>query len=66
MAPETSVPGCQNRLYPLAQTLMTKQTAHRQGIDLARFMDKAAPEAQIQTNHGEPVSSLCQDRHRKA
>lgn len=35
-------------------------------IDLARFMDKAAPEAQIQTDHGEPVSSLCQIRHRQA
>jgi 4a-hydroxytetrahydrobiopterin dehydratase len=35
-------------------------------IDLARAMDKLAPEAEIERNHGEPVSSLCQIRARKA
>ena len=35
-------------------------------IDLARFMDKAAPDAEIQRDHGEPVSCLCEIRRSKA
>ncbi len=38
----------------------------RLDIDLARAMDRAAPEADIQRDHGEPVSSLCEQRSRKA
>ncbi|WP_306680583.1 4a-hydroxytetrahydrobiopterin dehydratase [Pseudogemmobacter lacusdianii] len=32
-------------------------------IDLATFIDKITPQAEVQRNHGEPVSSLCQARY---
>lgn len=35
-------------------------------VDLARAMDKLAPEAEIQRDHGEPVSCLCELHARKA
>lgn len=35
-------------------------------IDLATAMDKMAPEAQIERNHGEPISCLCELRASKA
>ena len=35
-------------------------------IALAGFMDKIAPGAEIQRDHGEPVSCLCELHHRKA
>ena len=35
-------------------------------IDLAKAMDKLAPDAQVERNHGEPVSCLCEIRARKA
>jgi len=35
-------------------------------IDLAKVMDKLAPEAEIVRNHGEPVSCLCELHARKA
>lgn len=35
-------------------------------LDLARVMDKLAPEAEIERNHGEPVSCLCELHARKA
>jgi 4a-hydroxytetrahydrobiopterin dehydratase len=35
-------------------------------IDLARHMDSLAPGAEIQRDHGEPVSCLCELHHRKA
>lgn len=35
-------------------------------IDLATAMDKLAPEAQIERNHGEPISCLCELRASKA
>lgn len=35
-------------------------------IDLARAMDRFAPEAEIERNHGEPVSCLCELHARKA
>ncbi|WP_135449333.1 4a-hydroxytetrahydrobiopterin dehydratase [Tabrizicola caldifontis] len=38
----------------------------RLDIDLARVMDRFAPEAEIQRDHGEPVTSLCQARTRQA
>lgn len=31
--------------------------------DLAAFIDKIARDAQVQRDHGEPVSSLCQERY---
>lgn len=38
----------------------------RLDIDLARAMDRFAPDADIQRDHGEPVTSLCQARTRQA
>ncbi len=35
-------------------------------IDLARAMDKLAPDAEIERNHGEPISCLCEVTARKA
>jgi 4a-hydroxytetrahydrobiopterin dehydratase len=35
-------------------------------IDLARAMDRFAPDADIQRNHGEPVTCLCELHARKA
>jgi 4a-hydroxytetrahydrobiopterin dehydratase len=35
-------------------------------IDLARAMDRFAPEAQIQRDHGEPIACLCELQTRKA
>ena len=35
-------------------------------IDLARAMDRLAPDAEIERNHGEPVSCLCEVHARKA
>ncbi|AZL58978.1 4a-hydroxytetrahydrobiopterin dehydratase [Tabrizicola piscis] len=35
-------------------------------IDLAKAMDKMAPDAEVQRNHGEPVMSLCEIRARTA
>jgi 4a-hydroxytetrahydrobiopterin dehydratase len=31
-------------------------------LDLARRMDKIAPDATIQRDHGQPITCLCQDR----
>ena len=38
----------------------------RLDIDLAKAMDRMAPEAEIQRNHGEPVTCLCEVNARKA
>ncbi|MBL9052321.1 MAG: 4a-hydroxytetrahydrobiopterin dehydratase [Tabrizicola sp.] len=35
-------------------------------IDLAHAMDRLAPDAEIQRNHGEPVSCLCEINAKKA
>jgi 4a-hydroxytetrahydrobiopterin dehydratase len=35
-------------------------------IDLAKAMDRIAGPAEVQSNHGEPVMSLCELRSRKA
>ena len=35
-------------------------------IDLARHLDSLAPGAEIQRDHGEPVSCLCELHHRRA
>ncbi|MEZ5798265.1 MAG: 4a-hydroxytetrahydrobiopterin dehydratase [Paracoccaceae bacterium] len=34
----------------------------RLDIDLAKALDRLAPEAEIQRDHGEPISCLCEDR----
>jgi 4a-hydroxytetrahydrobiopterin dehydratase len=38
----------------------------RLDIDLAKAMDRLAPDAEIERNHGEPVSCLCEVHARKA
>ena len=38
----------------------------RLDIDLAKAMDRMAPEAEIQRNHGEPITCLCEIHARKA
>ena len=38
----------------------------RLDIDLAKAMDRLAPDAEIERNHGEPVSCLCELHARKA
>jgi 4a-hydroxytetrahydrobiopterin dehydratase len=38
----------------------------RLDVDLARALDRLAPEAEIERNHGEPVSCLCELHARKA
>jgi 4a-hydroxytetrahydrobiopterin dehydratase len=35
-------------------------------IDLARHMDAISKGAEVQRDHGEPVSTLCEQRHRQA
>ena len=35
-------------------------------IDLARAMDRLAPDTEIQRNHGEPVTCLCEINAKKA
>jgi 4a-hydroxytetrahydrobiopterin dehydratase len=35
-------------------------------VDLAQAMDRMAPDADIERNHGEPVSCLCELHSRKA
>ncbi|NHB76501.1 4a-hydroxytetrahydrobiopterin dehydratase [Rhodobacter calidifons] len=42
------------------------QGLSRLDIDLAQALDRLAPEADIERNHGEPVSGLCEQRSRMA
>jgi 4a-hydroxytetrahydrobiopterin dehydratase len=42
------------------------QGLSRLDIDLAQALDRLAPEADIERNHGEPVGSLCEQRSRMA
>ncbi len=57
-------PDWSNRYNVVDVTLVTHDCdgLSRLDIDLARAMDKLAPEAEILRDHGEPVTSLCQDR----
>lgn len=56
--------------YNLVDITLTTHDAHgltRADIDLAQTFDRLAGDAEVQRDHGEPVSSLCEIRaHRKA
>lgn len=56
-------------VYNVVDVTLTTHDCHglsQLDIDLAQAMDRLAPEAQIERDHGEPVSSLCELRSRKA
>jgi 4a-hydroxytetrahydrobiopterin dehydratase len=56
-------------VYNLVDVTLTTHDCHGLSaldIDLAKAMDKLAPDAQIERNHGEPISCLCQINARKA
>ena len=56
-------------VYNVVDVTLTTHDCHglsRLDIDLARAMDRFAPEAEIERNHGEPVSCLCELHARKA
>ena len=61
-------PDWTNRYNVVDVTLTTHDCTgiSRLDIDLALKMDKLAPDAQIDRNHGEPISCLCELRARKA
>lgn len=56
--------------YNLVDITLTTHDAHgltQADIDLAQALDRLAADAEVQRDHGEPVSSLCETRaHRKA
>jgi 4a-hydroxytetrahydrobiopterin dehydratase len=56
-------------VYNVVDVTLTTHDCHGLSaldIDLAKAMDRFAPEAEIQRNHGEPVSCLCELNARKA
>jgi len=56
-------------VYNVVDVTLTTHDCHglsQLDIDLARAMDRLAPEAEVQRNHGEPVSCLCEVNARKA
>jgi 4a-hydroxytetrahydrobiopterin dehydratase len=56
-------------VYNVVDVTLTTYDCHgisQLDIDLARAMDKLAPDAEIQRNHGEPISCLCEVNARKA
>lgn len=56
-------------VYNVVDVTLTTHDCHglsQLDIDLAAKLDKLAPDAQIERNHGEPVSCLCELRARKA
>mgnify|MGYP001090902530 CR=1 FL=1 len=56
-------------VYNVVDVTLTTHDCHglsKLDIDLARAMDKLAPDADIQRDHGEPVSCLCELHARKA
>ena len=56
-------------VYNVVDVTLSTHDCHglsRLDIDLARAMDRIAPDAEVQRNHGEPVMSLCEIRARKA
>lgn len=61
-------PDWTNRYNVVDVTLTTHSARGLTGldIDLARAMDRLAPEAEIARNHGEPISCLCEVPARKA
>ena len=55
--------------YNVVDVTLTTHSAKgltRLDIDLARAMDRLAPDAEIERNHGEPISCLCERHGRKA
>jgi 4a-hydroxytetrahydrobiopterin dehydratase len=55
--------------YNVVDVTLTTHDCHglsKLDIDLARAMDKMSDTAEVQRDHGEPVSSLCELRARKA
>ena len=56
-------------VYNIVDVTLTTHDCHgisQLDIDLARAMDKLAPDAEIERNHGEPISCLCEINSRKA
>jgi 4a-hydroxytetrahydrobiopterin dehydratase len=56
-------------VYNVVDVTLTTHDCHglsRLDLDLAKAMDKLAPDAQVERNHGEPVSCLCEIHARKA
>lgn len=56
-------------VYNVVDITLTTHDCHglsQLDIDLARAMDRLAPEAEVEGNHGEPVSCLCELHARKA
>lgn len=57
-------PDWSNR-YNVVDVTLTTHDVHgltRLDIDLARALDRCAGAAEVQRDHGEPVSCLCEDR----
>lgn len=55
-------------VYNVVDVTLTTHDCHgisQLDIDLAKAMDKLAPDAQIERNHGEPISCLCEIRARQ-
>ncbi len=52
-------------VYNVVDVTLTTHDCHglsRLDIDLARAMDRIAPETEIARDHGEPITCLCEDR----
>ncbi len=52
-------------VYNVVDATLTTHDCHgisRLDIDLARAMDRLAPEAQVMRDHGQPIACLCQER----
>jgi 4a-hydroxytetrahydrobiopterin dehydratase len=52
-------------VYNIVDVTLSTHDCHglsRLDIDLARAMDRIAPEAEIVRDHGEPITCLCEDR----
>jgi 4a-hydroxytetrahydrobiopterin dehydratase len=55
--------------YNVVDVTMTTHSAKgltRLDIDLAKAMDRLAPDAEIERDHGEPIACLCELHARKA
>ena len=55
--------------FNVVDVTLTTHDAHgltKLDIDLARAMDRLAPDTEIQRNHGEPVTCLCEINAKKA
>lgn len=56
-------------VYNVVDVTLTTHDCHglsKLDIDLAKAMDKLAPDAKVERNHGEPISCLCELHARKA